>query len=171
MIKNKPVDILLNKLGSHALSASPPSKNTMYFNPGANVPAKIPSKIEGRSKFYFPADSSQNNNLNAHVFDLQNRTRQAVNRIRKASENLEQQGLPEQGPIIIELRDIASLLNEGLITDQEESIMSEAPQQIPTRSNSISKPVRASSRSNSISIKGPRELELVELHFSKLKNF
>jgi hypothetical protein len=168
--KNKPVDILLNKLGGHALSASPPSK--MYFNP-VTVEKNVPVKVASKSKFYIPTDLSQNN-LNAiqsRAYDLQNRARQAVTRIRKASENLEQQGLPEQGPIIIELKDIASLLNNGLMTEQEEAMIFETPiQQLPSRSNSISKP-RLSSRSNSISIKGQKEHEMVEMHFSKLRNF
>lgn len=184
--KNKPVDILLNKLGRHALAASPPKNKELYMNSSMdnrNVPIKVPN----RSKFYVPIDSDQNvqsNSLQSRVVDLQSRTRQAVQRLLKVSEGFEQQCLPQQQSMIIELRDIASLLNEGLMIQQEEVMISEPMpvSQLPSRSNSISN-VKLPSRSNSVSnpnadrlaqrrptLNG-KECEMVEMHFARMKNF
>jgi len=177
--KNKPVDILLNKLGRQALAASPPKHQRMHVNSTVdrNVPVKIPGKADASSKFYVSLEDSQNgqfNSVQARAYDLQNRTRHAVNRLLKASENLEKQGIPQQGPIIVELKDIASLLNGALI-NEEELMIAEPPsypvQQLPSRSNSISnKPMDIPTNQRKSTLNG-KECEMVEMHFARKKNY
>lgn len=166
-------------MGRHALAASPPNNRDLYVNSSIdhrNTPVKT-GRVDVRSKFYVPIEVDQNGqstSIQSHVYNLQSRTRQAVQRITRVSENLEQQGLPQQGPIIIELRDIASLLNGGLLAEEEEVIIPAPlplppPIQLPSRSNSVSnKAADPMQRRPTLSGK---DCELMEMNFSKLKNY
>lgn len=156
---------MLNKLGRNALAASPPSKSIFYTNSAIdrqNTPVKVPGKTQ--SKFYVSNDLNGHiNSVQSRFLDLQNRSRQAVNRLMKVSEAMEQQVLPQQSPIIIELRSIASLLSNGL----EEATFIEPPQKLPSRSNSVSKPDESQRKST---LNG-KECEMVEMHFARMKNY
>lgn len=182
--KPKPVDILLNKLGRSALAASPPNNRDFFIHSAMEKQQMVKSGVQAhaRSQFYVPVETETNiQQMQSHIFDLQSRTRHAVQRLTRASDHLEQQNLPQQGPIIIELREIASLLNEGIVEEAEMAI-DDPPVQVQSRSNSLSMKVdKLQPRSNSLSMKmgenGQRKpppvngQELVEMNFQKKKNF
>lgn len=109
------------------------------------------SQVNSQSQFYVPVEAEASaQQLQAHVLDLQSRTRQAVQRLTRASNHLEQQNLPQQGPIIIELREIASLLSDGIAEEAEMAIDDPPSAKLQSRSNSLS--VKMHPRSNSTSV-------------------
>jgi hypothetical protein len=172
--KPKPVDILLNKLGRSALAASPPNNRDFSIH---SAMAKQQKSGHSRSQFYVPVETETSvQQMQSHIHDLQDRNRQAAQRLMRASDHLELQNLPQQGPIIIELRNIASFLKEGIVEEAEMAI-DDPPVKMPSRSGSIS--VQMQPRSNSMSVvdnaqrKVPngQACEMIEMNFNKKKNF